>query len=432
MKERTRHRPAPALIVLSALAVVAIAAAVVVVGSPPATAATGRTVAVTSGVVQSTVSGAGNLAPANQLELNFGSSGKVTKIYVKEGEHVSQGQLLARIDDSSAKVAVAQAQADLASAEDQQASAASGTTAATSAAAAVDSAKLTLTSAEQALTDTALRAPVPATVATIAGAVGDTVGSSSTSTGSSTSGSSTSGSSSTTPSTTGTSASTGASASTSTSTSSSSGFITLAQLRRFTMDVSVSEADVGKVKVGQPATVTVDAVSGLKLSGHVSAIGLLSSASSSTSSSSSTAVSYPVTIALDQGSTDARAGMSASADIVVAQVSGLTVPTQAVTRSTVTLIQNGKHVTTPVQTGVAGDSTTQIVSGVKAGDQVFVQSPSAAAGAAATGSSAANTQQRTGIGGAGGGGGFGGGGGGGFGGGGVRPAGGGAAGGGRG
>ena len=396
MTDRTRYPPAPALIALSAVAVVAIAAAVSVVGSPPATASSGRTVAVTRGVVQSTVSGAGNLAPANQLELNFGSSGKVTKIYVEPGEHVSQGELLARVDDSSANVAVAQAKAALATAEDTQASAAPGTTAATSAAAAVDSAELTLKSAEQSLTDTELRAPAPATVAAIAGSVGETVSATSTSTSGSAS------SSSATPSTGAASSSAAGSTSTSTTTS-SSGFITLAQLHLLKMDVSVSEADVGKVKVGQPATVTVDAVSGLKLSGHVSAIGLLSSASSSTSSSSSTAVSYPVTIALDQGSTDARAGMSASADIVVAQVSGLTVPTQAVTRSTVTLIQNGKQVTTSVQTGVVGDSTTQIVSGVKAGDQVYVQSPSAAAGAAATGSSAASTQQRTGLGGGGGG-----------------------------
>ena len=417
MNKRTRLRPPPAVIALSALAVGAVAVAVVVVGSPPATASPGRTVTVTRGVVQSTVSGSGNLAPANQLELNFGTGGKVTKIYVKAGEHVSQGQLLARIDDSSAKVAVAQAQADLATAQDTLASAAVGTTAAASAAAAVDSAELTLKSAEQALTDTELRAPAPATVASIAGSVGETVGSSS----------SASSSSSATPSSTSGTTDAASSASTdsaSTATSGSAGFITLAQLSRFKLDVSVSEADIGKVKVGQPATVTVDAVPGLKLSGHVAALGVLSSAASTTSSS--TAVAYPVTIVLDQASKTARAGMSASADIVVAQVSGLTVPTQAVTRSSVTLVQNGEHVTTPVQTGVAGDSTTQIVSGVKAGDAVYVESPSAAAGAAATGSSSTNAQQngRTGLGG----GGFGGGGGG-FGGG--RPPGAGAAAGGR-
>jgi macrolide-specific efflux system membrane fusion protein len=416
MKRSLRNRTSPALIALSALAAVAVAMAVVVVGSPAATASSGRTVTVTRGVVQSIVSGTGNLAPANQLELNFGTGGDVTKLYVTEGQHVTEGQLLARIDDSSAKVAVAQAKADLATAEDQQASATSGTTGAASAAAAVDSAQLALKSAEQALADTELRAPAPATVAAISGSVGDTVGSgsstASTSSSSSASPSSTPSSSSASPSSSASSSSAGATA----STSGSPGFITLAQLSRFKMDVSVSEADVGKVKVGQPATVTVDAVSGLKLSGHVAAVGVLSSSSSS---SSSTAVSFPVTIVLDQGSTTARAGMSASADIVVSQVSGLTVPTQAVSRSTVTLVANGKHVATPVQTGVVGDTTTQIVSGVKQGDQVFVQSPSAAAGAAATGSSSSSGQQsgRTGPAGVPGGG-FGGGG---FGGGGGRP-----------
>jgi multidrug efflux pump subunit AcrA (membrane-fusion protein) len=440
MTKPIRYRPSPALIALSALAAAAIALAVVVVGSPAATTSSGRTVTVTRGVIQSTVSGSGNLAPANQLELNFGTGGAVTKIYVNEGQHVSTGQLLARLDDSSAKVAVAQAQANLASAQDQQASASSSTAStastssssaggsggssgsavsAASATAAVDSAQLALKSAEQALANTELRAPMAGTITSIAGAVGETVGSgSSTSSASGASPSSAPSSSGAAPG--GSGSSSGAAGSATASTSSSAGFITLAQLHRLKMDVSVSEADIGKVKVGQPATVTVDAVPGLKLSGHVAAVGVLSSSSSSSSS----AVSYPVTIVLDQGSTTARAGMSASADIVVSQVSGLSVPTQAVSRSTVTLVQNGKKVMTPVQTGVVGDSTTQIVSGVKAGDQVYVQSPSAAAGAAATGSS--SSSGRTGPGSNFGGGGFGGNG---FGGGGRPPAGGPAAGG---
>jgi multidrug resistance efflux pump len=282
-----------------ALAAAAIAIAVVVVGAPAATVGSGRTATVTRGVIQSTVSGTGNLAPANQLELNFGTSGNVTKIYVTEGQHVSTGQLLARLDDSSAKVAVAQAQADLQTAEDQQASVSSSTTStastssssaggstgtsssptsAASAAAAVDSAQLALKSAEQALTDTELRAPVPGTITSIAGTIGEAVGSgSSSSSSSSAAPSSTSGSSSAAPSTS--ASSSGTAGSTSTSSSGTSGFITLAQLHRLKMDVSVSEADIGKVKVGQAATVTVNAVSGLKLSGHVAAVAVLSSSS---------------------------------------------------------------------------------------------------------------------------------------------------------
>src|SRR4051794_26216985 len=101
MTDSIPYRPSPTLIVLPVLAAVAAPPpiGVVVAGSPAATAGSGRTVSVTRGVIQSTVSGSGNLAPPNQLELNFGTGGKVTKIYVKAGQHVSNGQLLARIDD---------------------------------------------------------------------------------------------------------------------------------------------------------------------------------------------------------------------------------------------------------------------------------------------------------------------------------------------
>ena len=48
---------------------------------------------------------AGNLEPARQVDVNFATSGKITKVYAKAGAHVSKGELLARLDDRSAKVA---------------------------------------------------------------------------------------------------------------------------------------------------------------------------------------------------------------------------------------------------------------------------------------------------------------------------------------
>jgi hypothetical protein len=157
---------------------------------------------------------------------------------------------------------------------------------------------------------------------------------------------------------------------------SDSGFITLAQVSRFRMDVSLSESDIGKVKVGQAATVTVNAVSGTQLAAHVARVGVLAS-----SSSSSGAVSYPVTLKLDQSATKLKAGMSATADIVVAQASGLTLPSQAVTGSSVVVVRAGRRTTQTVQTGVVGESSTQILSGLREGDEVVVRSASAAAGA---------------------------------------------------
>jgi hypothetical protein len=175
----------------------------------------------------------------------------------------------------------------------------------------------------------------------------------------------------------------GGGASTATTSSSSSGFITLVQISRFSLELSLSESDIGKVKVGQPATVTVNAADGEQFAAHVTEIGVLASSSSSSTASSS-AVSYPVTLTLDQHGSKIKAGMSATADIVTSQASGIAVPTQALTGSSVTVVRNGKRSTQAVTTGVAGDSTTQVLSGLSDGDSVIVRSASATAGAASS------------------------------------------------
>jgi hypothetical protein len=147
------------------------------------------------------------------------------------------------------------------------------------------------------------------------------------------------------------------------------------------MEVSLSESDIGSVKVGQPATVTVNAASGEQFAARVVDIGVLSSSSSSGSGSS--AVSYPVTLSLDQTGKRLKAGMSATADIVTSQVTGLAVPSQALSGSTVTVeAADGTQTAQRVQTGVVGDSTTQVVSGLKVGDKVIVRSAAAALGTA--------------------------------------------------
>jgi membrane fusion protein, macrolide-specific efflux system len=446
---RTPFRPSPLSLIFGLAAISVIVAAALAVGPRQTSApATERLVAVRAGVVQSTVSGSGNLEPANQVELNFGASGTVTRIDVKAGEHVVTGQLLAEIDDRAATVAVAQAEAGLATAEDQlDAASSSASTPATTtpatttpsrtstgsgggvaasgggsgggatmsveaAQAAVDSAQLTLDDAQATLEATRLRAPLSGTIAAISGSVGDTVGSGASGSGASGSGG----------------AGGGASSS---SSSSSSGFITLTQLSRMKIQVSLSESDIGKVKVGQQATVTVNALPGDELAGKVTEIGVLSSSSSSSSggaSSSSSAVSYPVTIALTQTARGVKPGMSASADIVTSQADGLSVPTQALRGTTVTVERNGTRSTQAVQTGLAGDSSTIVTSGLRAGDEVVVTSQSAAAGAAAGALQGGGGRGAFGGGGfgggglAGGGGGFRpGGGGGGFGRGGARP-----------
>jgi hypothetical protein len=135
------------------------------------------------------------------------------------------------------------------------------------------------------------------------------------------------------------------------------------------MTVAFSESDISKVHVGQSATVTLDALAGVQLAAHVSSISLVGTTSSSV-------VSYDATLTLDQNDSRVKPGMSASAAVIVAQASGVTLPNQAVSGSgslgTVSLMKNGETVSQQVVVGLRGDTRTQIISGLSAGDQVVI------------------------------------------------------------
>ena len=448
---RRRRRAAPLTVLLALAAAGAVVAAVLVVGSGSGSAVqvSERTATVSRGVIQTIVSGSGNLEPLAQQDVDFATSGKVTKIYVHTGERVDKGDLIARVDSSTPAVAVDKAEADLADAEDaltkaetaaatvtatpqttaatasattvavaaqatpsptatparpartptatpartprpaatasataapsQQSQSSGGSTqSVASAQAAVESDQLALKQAQDDLEATELRAPMSGTVASLNGAVGDDASGS----GSSSNPSSSSAS--------------DAAASSSSSSSSGSGFVVLADLKKLKMEVSLGESDIAKVHKGQPATVTINAASGEKVAAHVTSVGVLASSSSS----SSGAVSYPVDVTLDQTTQGVRSGMSATADIVTSQASGIEVPTQALQGNSVTVVDGSARRTVRVQTGVAGDSMTQVVSGLSAGQQVLVTSRSAVAASTAT--SSTSSQQRS-LGGAGGG-----------------------------
>ena len=70
------------------------------------------TVAVSRGVVLASVNATGNVTVEDQLALDFPIGGKVTDIFVNEGQRVVSGQPLATIDTAPAKAKLAQAQAD--------------------------------------------------------------------------------------------------------------------------------------------------------------------------------------------------------------------------------------------------------------------------------------------------------------------------------
>jgi len=63
------------------------------------------------------VSASGNIGISNEAKLAFGSSGKIDKLYVEEGDEVTEDDALARLDTGPLELALTQAQAALAQAE---------------------------------------------------------------------------------------------------------------------------------------------------------------------------------------------------------------------------------------------------------------------------------------------------------------------------
>jgi multidrug efflux pump subunit AcrA (membrane-fusion protein) len=472
--------------VLGALCAGAIVAAILVVGPASGSQATvTRTAKAAEGVVQSTVSGSGNLQASSQLNLGFKTSGTVTNIYVTQGQHVTPGQLLATLNPESAEVTLEQARASLQSAvanlaqEEEnngetstgQSSGSSGgssvktasvsnattptttsphkTTTTThetaagaggsssggssssssttskpsesaatreaniaSARANVSSDRLTVRSDEQAVQNTKLYAPQDGTIVSLSGQVGETVSGGGTTKASSSAGSSSgsgTGAATTGASATGArSSTTGSSSSSTSSSSSSSSFAVLSDLSSMQLVVPLSESEIGNVKDGQTATVTVEALNGAKLAAHVSEVAMLST-------SNSGVVSYDVTFHLDQLAAGLKVGMSATAEVVVKQAEGVNVPTSAISADTVTVERAGKQVRQRVVTGLAGNTSTVVLSGLKAGETVVLPAASSSTGTSSLTSRLGRAGGALGGGGlGGGGGGFAGGGGGAF------------------
>jgi macrolide-specific efflux system membrane fusion protein len=385
----TRHRTTLStrpwyLYVLAAIAIAAIVLGVNNLGTTTSSARTSKqVVAAADGVVQNTVSGTGNVEPAVEDDVNFATSGTLTSVHVKVGQHVTKGELLATLDPSAAKLTLAAAKETLTAARDELTSAEddkSGSSAATidSDKVQVESDEATVTADEKAVAETKLYAPVSGTIAATAG---DTVGES-VSSGTGTSTTSDSGSSTTSTDTT--------------SSSSSTAFAEIINSKTMTLTVSLSESDISEVKVGQSATVSFTALSGVKLAARVTSI-------SPVGTESNNVVSYDATLTIYEQDSKVLPGMSATASIVTSQVQGVTVPSDAVkdtsgTSGTVEVEKNGKAVRTRVVVGLKGSDRDQIVSGLKAGQDVVVTTalPSPSSSSSSTSTTAATAAGGTG------------------------------------
>lgn len=232
---------------------------------------------------------------------------------------------------------------------------------------AVDKAQVALDQAEKTVSDTTLRASLAGTVGTISAVKGQPSSGSASSSGS------------TSTSSTGSSGATGASGSsgTTSSASSSSGLVQIVDVAHLQVTAEVAEADIVKVRTGQPAT-AVFAASNKTVQGRVSAI-------DTTSTVTNNVVEYGVTITLDASASSLRVGQTATVTITTGtRKDALSVPTSALTKTgdryTVLRRANGADSTVEVQTGLVGTTDTEVTSGLAEGDQVVITLSTATAG----------------------------------------------------
>lgn len=71
---------------------------------------TPQLVKVVRGDVTANVSGSGNIEISKEVKLAFGVGGRIDKMYVKEGDEVSKGQVLARLETDVLELALAEAE----------------------------------------------------------------------------------------------------------------------------------------------------------------------------------------------------------------------------------------------------------------------------------------------------------------------------------
>ncbi len=148
--------------------------------------------------------------------------------------------------------------------------------------------------------------------------------------------------------------------------------IELVDSSAFEMSARVDEIDVAQLRLGQEATVTLDAIMDLDLSGNVSSI-------SAFAQSQSGVVSYPITISLaTPGDVQLLEGMSATATIEI-ELAGnaILVPSSAVRevgdRAVIMVMVDGQPQPRMVTLGATDGVQTEVLTGLQEGDEVMVE-----------------------------------------------------------
>ncbi len=134
--------------------------------------------------------------------------------------------------------------------------------------------------------------------------------------------------------------------------------------------LNIAEVDMAKIRVGQTAQMTLDALDGKTYTAQVLSIGPVGTVTSGV-------VNYPVVVGITNAGESIKSGMTANLAVEVDRRDNiLMVPTRAVrTQSNnkyVLVVEDGKSVAKPVTIGLSGDTMVEITQGLVEGEQVVV------------------------------------------------------------
>lgn len=143
-----------------------------------------------------------------------------------------------------------------------------------------------------------------------------------------------------------------------------------------TVTINLTEIDIPKIKIGNLATLTFDALTGKTYTGKIISIDTIGTVSSGV-------INYPTIIMLDNNLPEILPNMSASANIITQSKNDvLLLPTGAIQnqngQTTVRVLRNGQVEQIAVEVGISSDTQIEITSGLSEGDTVVTSTTSTA------------------------------------------------------
>ena len=313
-----------------------------------------ETAEVTRMNIKSNISATGVISPVNSVEVSPKITARISTVAVKENDRVEKGQVVATLDGKDYAAKKDQAQYKLTNAQLKYERAKALYEAGAGSKQDLDNAQFeydtaasSLSEAESDVAETVITAPMSGVV------VGE-------------------------PKTPGTMAVQG--------NSSPTVIMRIADTGTKQIIAKVDETDIGKIKVGQDATFTVDSYTNKTFTAHVSKISQTdttyswdtTNTTSSSAASSASVIYYYVTLDVDDPNDDLRLGMTARVDISTSQKeNALVVPIAALKTNNsgsyvVVVHDDGSTENVMVQTGIYSDDYVEITSGLSVGDKVSI------------------------------------------------------------